>query len=145
MTTPGPSLSEFLLARIAEDETTAYATTPGPWKHSVHGHRPDGVDHSVWAETAGRYVVEDFAGNPYAEADAAHISRHDPAHVLARCEAHRRIVNMHADDGRRCSSCYIETHDINQPIWPQASPCPTLYALALPYSDHPDCRDEWRP
>ena len=100
-----PSLSEFPLARIAEDETTAHAATPAPWKHSVDDHPRDSAHHSLSAETVGRHVVEEFAGNPGAEADATHIARHDPARVLARCEADRRIVEMPADDGRRCSSC----------------------------------------
>ena len=52
---------------------------------------------------------------------AGHIARHDPARVLAECDAKRRIVERrnHLDG-------------------------PTLRALAAVYADHPDWREEWK-
>lgn len=60
--------------------------------------------------------------------------------VLAECEAKRRIVALHEqwpgdeDLGPECRECVAI--DL---------PCPTLRLLALPYADHPDYRDGWRP
>lgn len=56
---------------------------------------------------------------------ADHIARHDPARVLAECEAKRRIVEW-ASDGEG------EFH------WSTV-----LAPLAAVYADHPDYREEW--
>ncbi|NUO57250.1 MAG: hypothetical protein HOV78_11330 [Hamadaea sp.] len=64
-----------------------------------------------------------------------------PGRVLAECEAKRRIIGSHphrvdADDVVLCcETCtgYTGGH------------CPTTRALGLPYSDHPDYLEEWRP
>lgn len=99
MTVETLTLTEFLLARIAEDEVTARTALV------VDGRQ-------VWQ-------VQDWI-----ELDnevLAHTDRHDPHRVLAECEAKRRIVNIVPDlQG-------------------------VLGALALPYANHPDFREEWRP
>jgi hypothetical protein len=120
-----PSLTDFLLARIAEDEASAREASPGPWDcdeiDDVWREDPDGQAHLV-----ARRVTE---------GDAAHIARHDPARVLAECEAKRRIVGEHREQaGGGC--CVCSRHEY---------PCPTLRYLALPYADHPDYREEWKP
>lgn len=48
----------------------------------------------------------------------------DRARVLAECEAKRRIVEW--------DEVQLEEH-------------PVLRFLALPYADHPDYREEWKP
>jgi len=55
--------------------------------------------------------------------DPAHIARHDPARVLAECEAKRRILTYaeHNDDVYLLGSY-----------------------LALPYADHESFQAEWR-
>lgn len=75
-------ISEFLLARIAEDEAAA--------REALGRHR--------WVQ--GRYP-----GTTY-----EHIARHDPARVLAECKAHRAIVTRYGvpDPHRpaeRCTDC----------------------------------------
>ena len=110
-----PTLTEFLLARIAADEAAA-----------------DDVD---W---------DDY--NPL----------HQPARVLAECEAKRRIVERerwkpphgmdcdghpgawmpHGDYGAGYCMWGAE-HDGEQSA--------TLRDLAAVYADHPDYRNEWRP
>jgi len=52
-----------------------------------------------------------------------------PARQLAECEAKRRIV---ATIQRWLDTGYPTLDHV-------------LFALALPYADHPDYRDEWRP
>jgi hypothetical protein len=117
------TLTEFLLARIAEDEGCALALPP------------------VIAETV-RYERIHFAQwNPAR------------ARVLAECEAKRRIVALHGDGGHTvgwtkdvyggvdhaCLEC--GTFDEYGVEWP----CTTLRILALLYTDHPDYVEEWRP
>ncbi|MFJ7269409.1 DUF6221 family protein [Streptomyces sp. NPDC099050] len=94
---------------------------------------------------------------------AQHIVRHDPARVLAEVDAKRRILLLHnipavvspkmaafglrkgesPEDDRRCAGCGLDSMD--DPITPDVSECPILRALALPYADHPDYREEWKP
>ena len=118
-------LTEFLLARIAEDEALAQVATPGQWDRD-----------SGWSITAP--PPEDWSG-PYVVVetkqrnDAEFIASHNPARVLAECEAKRRIVELHPEMLEWCQGCAYEAY-----------PCRTLRALALPYSDHPDYLPEWR-
>lgn len=121
------TLTDFLLARIDEDEDEAKAAM-GP-ANSPMG--DDAADEVLWmARNEG-----------VAEAGIEHFARHDPARVLAECEAKRRIVEAHGPYRMAslgyCSSC----GDVPQ----VAYPCPTLRALAAIYADHPDYRVEWRP
>ena len=56
---------------------------------------------------------------------------------LAECEAKRRIVELHTNQGGSCGTCTDSDYAGLVDDWP----CPTLRALALPYAD----REEWRP
>ena len=115
-------LVEFLLARIAEDEEAARAAvdqgTPrwavGGGGEYVHPDPPPG----------NSYVATGPWGGGLGPA-ADHIARHDPARVLAECEAKRRIVEWMS-------------------AWQQDVAVEGLRLVALPYADHPDYRDEWR-
>src|SRR5439155_2711607 len=83
----GPDITEFLLARWAEEEQTARAVPgSGIWSAYLEG-GDDG-----WA-------IESEGGDPAAiigdKAMAEHIAQHDPASVLAEIEAKRRIVARH--------------------------------------------------
>jgi hypothetical protein len=152
------TLSEFLLARIAEDEEVARTASGGTvigepynWRPVDTGDewapnvdlrngdvevlvalrpglpRPANVMSGYWGQVVSLAEGAGANENLSPESDlAAHIARHDPARVLAECEAKRRIVEMHA---------YQEEH-----FTPDE-----LRALALPYADHPDYREEWRP
>ncbi len=138
------TLAEFLLARIAEDEDTARAATPGPW----YWEKPSGVDWSQGEESLmsrhqrdGHDVAVlcgwgyDSSGIDAQQADRNHIARHDPSRVLAECEAKRRIVD-------ECTPWVSEPSD---DYGAQTVSEMTLRFLALPYADHPDYRQEWRP
>jgi hypothetical protein len=122
-------LHEFLLARIAEDEERARdaALTVG-WdgfgdqrirsgQHWVPSYHV--VKRARDDGPADRREVAECAPL-FGKGPANHIARWDPARVLAECEARRRIV----------TECGWET---------------VMRHLALPYADHPDYRDEWRP
>ncbi len=142
------TLTEFLLARIAEDEAVAAAAVS----------RRDGVD--KWEAVGSGTVVGPGYDKvkhvmlPSSEDGAArHIARHDPARVLAEVEAKRRIVGIHELDpievyswGTTGGGCGLCDHscETGGDTWGH-DPCETLKALALPYADHPDYRQEWKP
>lgn len=71
-----------------------------------------------------------------------YLDRFSGSRAILECEAKRRIVAEHPlfPEGRtpKCGRCDDDGFAIN---WP----CLTLRLLALPYADHPDCLDEWRP
>jgi hypothetical protein len=118
-------LTDFLLARIAEDEANVAAILRQDPNWEADG---DGVFDRPDRRIA--YVRGDYA--------ATHIAHWDPARVLAECEAKRRVVELHRTDATDpevivCAVCLY------------GPPCETLRLLALPYADHPDYRPEWRP
>lgn len=68
--------------------------------------------------------------------------------TLREVEAKRRIIDQHQDvnDGS-CGTCVegrwgYPTHGGSDP---QRFSCATLRILALPYDDHPDFEESWRP
>jgi hypothetical protein len=110
------TLTDFLLARIAEDEAVARGAIAD-----------DGGSNEGFANQYDRMVGtydRPLDWVPRIGEDAARlIARFAvPARVLAECEAKRRIVELISSPG------------------PQA-----LRLLALPYADHPDYLPEWRP
>lgn len=120
------TLTDFLLARIAEAERVAECAA------------------RLGADTIGHDCGEPGYGG-YASA-----GDYEPARVLAQCEAYRQIVDLHAQPGDRdlrdgsyysmydpsCSGAYGDDVLI--------ADCDTLRALAAVYADHPDYREEWR-
>jgi hypothetical protein len=124
-------LAEFLLARIAEDEEAARRAGSESWLHRSLMRHPTSRQ-SVYAE--GREIAE------VEHADGWHIARHDPARVLAECEAKRRIVGHlmrclqpdEPDISPQYDDGYIDALDF------------ALKLLALPYADHPDYDPAWR-
>lgn len=62
--------------------------------------------------------------------------------VLAECEAKRQIVALHQPHEEDVSLCSLCGHIDEFPFdWP----CDTLCLLALPYADHADYDERWRP
>ena len=129
------TLTDFLLARIAEDEADAKAASPGGWQY----HGIESVAGGTLYDESRRIVdvvyeqPKDHDGTivrhllvPEADANGRHIARHDPARVLAECEAKRRIVQIWVE------SEFCERDVMND----------VIDFLALPYADHPDYREE---
>jgi hypothetical protein len=102
------TLTDFLLARIAEDETNLREMT-NPREAAVR------------VEGASAPEVRHFA---------------NPDRVLAECEAKRRIVEAHRE---------WDDNDWQSPAYFSAPMDLVLSLLALPYADHPDYREEWKP
>lgn len=116
------ALTDFLLARIAEDEAVARAATGGDrtgnwWLDPDEG----GVSEVSCLDVQGFITAVDV--------DAAHVVQHSPARVLAECEAKRRMIDQHVR------------------MYPPGMSPPHLWLkyLATVYSDHPDYREEWSP
>lgn len=68
------------------------------------------------------------------------VERFDPSRVLAECEAKKKIIEAHVDLVKRDAEAG-HTALLEQVWWSTA----TLELLALPYADHPDYREEWKP
>lgn len=124
------TIAEFLLARIAEDEHAAQRALDQPL-----GYR--------WRTLSW-----------LTEANREHGQRHDPARVLAECEAKRRIVELHWPDLSGpgtwvqppfgyCPTCGEDYCEADGTAVRPEAPCPTLRLLALPYADHPDFDATW--
>lgn len=149
------TLTEFLTARHDQDEAAARKAadeSAAEWQYaSVHG--------SMQVQTVALLgspgyeyhlpVAFDQEGlsDSVTEKAGLHIARWDPARVLAEVEAKRRIVEWHRPTSAppgylpNCEGCWEDSGMDGAPTYP----CRTLRFLALPYADHPDYREEWKP
>lgn len=142
------TLAEFLLQRIAEDDAVARAATPSEkwWNWDGAGDKSATV-----RAHEGPYI-----GSRMSNADATLIAVFDPARVLIECDAKRRIVEVVVGSW---PSEYIEQqllthrgpHSLTDPetgkveMFEEWTTIRLLRLLALPYADHSDYRQEWRP
>ena len=138
------TITEFLLARITEDEKVARAAAREGggerWQISVvHSAMVQLDDGTEWG---GETVVYD-EGRP-GEEQAAHIARHDPARVLAGCEAKRRVVELAASWSDHADRHPAGPDAVSAVLKAQAITAETvLRTLAREWADHPDYREEW--
>lgn len=139
------TLTDFLLARIAEDREAAEKASQGRWKLwgmqvMADTFGDSNVDHA--ALVANTQFVDDN-GKPRTW-NAHHIAQWDPARVLAECEAKRRIVN---DAGFAAHQAEINNRTpATEPVFAAALLAFHVLAhLARPYADHPDYDRDWRP
>lgn len=118
-----PTLDLFLLARYDEIEELARSSGGAEWsvgEKSVGGwSRFDLVVHGADVAAIPSTIVE-------------HIAQHDPAYVLADIAAKRRVIAV------------LSAHQHDSPAARMAMD-DALRALALPFSEHPDWREKWRP
>lgn len=112
------TLTGFLLARIAEDEEMVEHMIPGRSELRLRADSDDRYDYE--------YIVEI-----------------DPARVLAECAAKRRIIeraeSYGADMAAKATDQLGRAFDVGAAY---AGRC-AMSALAQPYADHPDFRQEW--
>ena len=118
------TLTEFLDARLTEDELTAHAAveTSATWFALL--------DFRDVKDDTGRYVVTADRVSPTVE-QAAHIARHDPARVLRECEMKRALI---ADFLHRRAVGDVDG---------AAALLDALAGVAAVYADHPDYRSAW--
>jgi hypothetical protein len=88
------------------------------------------------------------------ETVAAHVVRHNPDRVLHEVEAKRQLLHAHMRDHECISLLDQGEHSVvdDRPweYWEakdtaKHGPCLVVRLIALPYSDHPDYREEWKP
>lgn len=157
---PAVTLSEFLLARIAEDEATAReACAFGHWAATM-GWISDGPDSGVWEvghevlDEEGSHNEEDptvrgehlliYDEGGHNVAHARHIAQWDPARVLAECEAKRLAIEAAWGDHLKLEDEWGYARHEEQMSAEGDNP-DVVEALAWPYADHPDYRQEWAP
>lgn len=120
------TLTDFLLARIAEDEDAVTARTRSGASAST-----DLVEHFVDQDEDERWILEISASR-----------------VLAECAAKRQIVDQHLEhealvmvhDTRRWDDGMSEKDrlDWRRAVARRSATSHVLEALALPYAEHPD-------
>lgn len=135
------TLTEFLLARIAEDEGRLDLPDAEVVLNSSGevSHRGDGWVSRGDCPVCGAYQY-DGTEEVTEEAWWEHAETiHQRSRLLAECEAKRRIVKEHGPN--EWGLCGVHVFDDDE----HRAPCQTLRLLALPYVDHPDYDDAWRP
>lgn len=155
------TITEFLEARIAEDEAVAKAAQQGRWYMAQN---PDyGFDEGIWVETSdvheivcmrdagwsiltndvivtGEQVVP--LGPSKDWQDGPHIARHDPSRVLAECAAKRAIIRSY----RSCIAAEDTTKDFGPRLVTSGMVKGLEVAiklLASVYASHPDYEQGW--
>lgn len=154
------TLAEFLTARLDEDEAAAReaaqddtygdrATPDGRW-------RMVGVDYEGESPRPATWALRTYEYECDREPWHLHVTRHDPARVLAEVEGKRRIVEVYIDEGKR-KDIYNRDHERGllttdgdlrarhsaNARW--AGLDAAVRALAAVYADHPDYDETWRP
>lgn len=124
------TITEFLLARIEEDEDYARRAAFGwgaDWD-SV----PDNEDEWSFINAEGK---KEMVGSEDADV-IIHIARHDPTRVLAECAAKRAILadRKRMDRSAGMDDWYAGYSDANHDA---------LRALAAVYANHPDYETGW--
>lgn len=109
------TITEFLLARIEEDEAVARRVQEGLGEPG---------DTGIWSVTIG------VSGN---DAKFAHVAA-SPVRVLAECAAKRAIIAECRADHEDAMTRNDDTTELTTVV---------LYTLAAVYKDHPDYREEW--
>ena len=130
-------LTEFLLARIAEDE----ARFDEPKFYEVESARGPGWGNRGDCPICGAYQfdgTEDATEQAWYE-HAENV--HQRTRALAECKAKRAIIELHKPGLAPAYEGYEKVCSEDRDDWP----CPTLRVLASVYSDHPGYRPEWRP
>jgi len=152
-------LTDFLMARIAEDEALARevktADFPSPWTCDVYA--PSVTDDAFLRDADGGAIFESEWSATSDRRVVAHIARHDPTRVLAECEAKRRIVALFEEERERrdiynrdydSGEYDFNENDLRARLASNAH-CrgleEAMLALALPYANHPDYDEAWRP
>jgi hypothetical protein len=119
-------IAEWLLRQIEADEANARACNEWDEKFRAEGLA---VTHK-WVRLTGDGSSSFWGGCP------------TPRRVLTDCAARRRIVELHADNGRGLCVVCVDFHaDID--CENQGVPCDTLRALAASFAGRDGYREEW--
>ncbi|MEU3976876.1 DUF6221 family protein [Streptomyces bacillaris] len=139
-------LVQFLRDRLDEDEQTALAASTGPWRAYTGPERrwlsKGDLIHPVdtWDHQTGDPVIMTATW-----VDSQHIAWWNPERALREIEAKRRILDdvIPTMDGM---TAQIHGEWGTGPLGPDDyESILLLRLLALPYADHTDYQDHWRP
>lgn len=119
-------LTEFLEARIAEDETIARECLKPENLHPYGDRRIPAIKPEDWGALADDYLGGEMG---------VHASRHDPLRVLAECRAKRKVIRLYQD---------ISESDAPGLGMAWEAVKTVLKFLAAVYQEHPDYREEWK-
>ncbi len=157
-------LIAFLNARLDEDAQiarVAAGANPGSPARSWVAEKVDYKGQIGW-QKVWAIVPERVEGgaqalflNDILPKRVTHVARHDPARVLREVEAKRKMLEAHGQ-GHECqhftASGEKSVVDGKPWVYYEAAHteftggiCDVLRLLGLPYADHPDYREEWRP
>ena len=126
------NITDFLLARVEEDEAVASNATGARWvvlpgvNASLVNIDATLIRDEKWKYGRFGHVATTSHDAGYAE----HIARHDPARVLSECAAKRAIIDWWLNG----VIGYVEV---------DGEPTNPLLPLAAIYKDHPDYQQEW--
>lgn len=167
-------LVQWLREQLDDDERIARAASgatvegePGSWRPSPHGDeweplrgedgdeellvalrpglpRPPEVMTGYWGAVFSHRPDDAEPGTESPMTSFEHAARHDPARVLREIEAKRRIVAMY-EEAKAAVDSYTEPSNRLIAAASRNSLASAVKALALPYSDRPGYRDDWRP
>ena len=149
-------LTEFLRARLNEDEAIARKAceyAEASWKLDKDGTTvlwwPPEPRVAEMERQKGLPVVSDRWRGQAIESSshqiAPHIARHDPARVLAEVDANRKLVTAYESAVAAYGAAEVGTTVNDLMTGSVNSLRYSLQLLALPYAEHPDFKEEWRP
>lgn len=119
----------WLREQIAEDRRVAEANAIDLWPGTTLQKVADDKTHYAWQQ------------HDVSPQRIAHILRFGPRAVLAQCEAHTAILDLHVNES--CPEADTPCDVCGE--WDEDWPCDTLRATALAYQHNPGYREEWRP
>lgn len=128
-------LITWLRACLDDDEETAKAATPGPWK-AINADEYGAEVHTADGRTA---VACSREGGGVGLEDALHIARHDPAAVLEDVEAKRAVL----DEYESAIRFYAENTSPMTPDVETRGLGTAITLLARAYRHRPGWRTEW--
>lgn len=139
-------LTDFLLARVAEDEQAARAAASGAW---TYGDIDSVAGGTIYDPTVAIACVE-WDNEPVdprirrtrlesqADATGVHIARHDPVRVLADCQARRQIIERYQHKAESMAR-YPNQGNANGLV----ALTEVLQLMAQSWRDHPDFDPAW--
>jgi hypothetical protein len=134
----GMTITEFLTARLDEDEAVARACGDAPWELLPEARQvnvaAEAIRNEKWKYGRMGYV----ASFEHVE-NARHVALHDPARVLADVAAKRAIVAAWAAADAAAGPYPGTDAGVEMGLFE------AIHHLASVYADHLDWREEWRP
>jgi hypothetical protein len=138
-------LPAFLLARIAEDESTARAAVKVIDSRETAGWYWSGAGDAVFLDGTSVAVACGPWKQLMDQPSARHIVRNDPERVLAECHSKRRILSAHGSAQEAVTAAARDDPARSELLGAAEALGGVLRLMAVPYADHPAYKSEWMP